>query len=131
MAYIAAFAPPGVRFAGVNSNLLRPEDDTLLGRAARAAVARHDGPLWGLELPEDQPGQADLALAAYGLQRATCVRVRSNLDADAIRACELIRVQRPPSRTASRSSPPNPTLMAIPASASSTKAANMRGISSR
>jgi hypothetical protein len=54
MAYVAAFSPPGVRFAGVNSNLLRPGDDTVLARAAVAAVAGHEGPLWGLESPRDQ-----------------------------------------------------------------------------
>jgi hypothetical protein len=120
MAYVAAFSPPRVRFAGVNSNLLRPGDDSVLARAAMAAVAGHKGPLWGLESPEDQPGQADRALAAYGLARGECARVR-----------RLLRLQRPPSRVASRSSPPSPTLMAIPASASSARAANMRGISSR
>jgi hypothetical protein len=131
MAYVAAFSPPGIRFAGVNSNVLRPGDGTVLGRAAAAAVAAHEGPLWGLESPEDQPGQADRALTAYGLTREGCVRLRSNLDADAIRACRLVRLQRPPSRVTSRSRPPSPALMAIPASASSTSAANMRGISSR
>jgi hypothetical protein len=100
MAYVAAFAPAGVRFAGVNSNLLRPGDGTALARAALAAVAAHEGPLWGLESPEDQPGQADLALAVYGLRRAVCMRVRSNLDADAIRACLLTRVPRPLFRSA-------------------------------
>jgi len=95
------------------------------------AVAAPDPNLTLFPLAEDQPGQADRALAAYGLARGDCVRVRSNLDADAIRACRLVRLQRPPSRVASRSSPPSPTLMAIPASASSVRAANMRGISSR
>ncbi len=132
MAYVAVFSPPGVRFADVNSNLLRPGGTTVIGRAATAAIDGHDGPLWGLESPEDQPGQADLALAAYGLARGNCARVQSNLDADAIRACVLIRVQRPPpARITSRSSTPSPTLIAMPASASSTSAANMRGISSR
>ncbi len=132
MAYVAAFSPPGVRFVGANSNLLRPGDDTVLGRAVVAEIAGQKGPIWGLESPDDQPGQADRTLAAYGLAREGCVRVRSNLDADAIRACRLTRLQRPsPARITSLSSPPSPRLMAIPASASSTSAANMRGISSR
>ena len=133
MAYVAAFVPPSIRFAGVNSNLLHPGDDTALARAAADSIARHAGPLWGLESPADQPGQADRALAAYHLARAPpCAPVRSNLDGDAILACKLIRLQAPPrARITSLSSPPNARLIAMPASASSTKAANMRGISSR
>lgn len=133
MAYVAAFVPASIRFAGVNSNLLRPGEDTALARMAAAAIARHVGPLWGLESPADQPGQADRALAFYGLARAPpCEPVRSNLDANAILACPLMRVQAPPrARITSFSSPPNARLIAIPASASSTNAANMRGISSR
>jgi hypothetical protein len=133
MAYVAAFSPPGVRFAGVNSNLLHPGGGTALARVAAEAVQRHDGPLWGLESPADQPGQADRALAAYGLVRgAHCERVRSNLDADAILACTLLRVQSSPRQAMiSRPSAPKPRLMAMPASARSTRAANMRGISSR
>lgn len=133
MAYVAAFTPAGPRFVGLNSNLVRPGENTALARAAAEAVARHDGPLWGLESPADQPGEADRALAAYGLVRgAPCAPVRSNLDADAIRACPLLRVQPSPSqRVTSRPSPPSARLIPIPASASSTSAANMRGISSR
>ncbi len=133
MAYVAAFTPPGPRFVGGNSNLVRPGEDTGLARAVSEAVSRHDGPLWGLESPADQPGEADRALAAYRLARgAPCAPVRSNLDADAILACPLVRAQPSPSeRVTSRPSPPSPRLIPMPASASSTNAANMRGISSR
>jgi len=111
MAYVAAFVPASIRFVGANSNLLHPGEDTALARAAAHAIARHAGPLWGLESPGDQPGEADRALGAYGLARAgPCARVHSNLDADAILACPLIRVQAPPParrrELASRPSPP-------------------------
>ncbi len=127
MAYVAAFSSPEVRFAGANSNLLRPGEATI--PAVRIAEAIAAAPiLWGLESPADQPGEADRALAAYHLTRAGCVRVASNLDADAILACRLQPSNRP--RMTSLPSPPSPALMAMPASASNTRAANMRGISS-
>ncbi len=130
MAYVAAFSPSSIRFIGADSNLVHPGEDTALARAIAEAIAHHAGPLWGLESPADQPGEADRTLATYGLARAApCARVRSNLDADAILACPLIHAPR--ARATTLSSTPSPRLIAIPASASSTRAANMRGISSR
>ncbi len=94
MAYVAAFEPASVRFVGADNNLVRPGAPDLMARAVVAAIAAQRGPLWGLEAPAESPGAADATLRAYGLARAPgCVRVRSNLDADAILACRLRRVR--------------------------------------
>lgn len=91
MAYVAAFSPPGVRFAGVNNNLIRPGGGTALDHAVVRAILQEPGPLWGIESPRDERGEADRALGFYGLERSRpCVALRSNLDANALRACRLM-----------------------------------------
>ncbi|MBW4092939.1 MAG: hypothetical protein HIU82_17830 [Proteobacteria bacterium] len=109
MAYVAAFAPVSVRFVGADNNLVRPGAPDLMARAVAAAIAAQAGPLWGLEAPAESPGAADVTLRAYGLARAPgCVRVRSNLDADAILACPLRRLGRTPAPRAVRTAPARP-----------------------
>ena len=77
----AAFAPPSVRFVGANSNLIQPGRPGLLAQQIETAIRSHAGPLWGLELPEGAPGQADETLRYYGLRRGPgCAPDRSNLD---------------------------------------------------
>lgn len=101
MAYVAAFSPAGVRFAGANNNLIHPGADTALNRAIIAAIAHQRGPLWGLESPADQPSQADRSLHAYRLTRIhPCLAIRSNLDANALRACPLRRLNPRPASAA-------------------------------
>ena len=94
MAYVAAFVPASVRFVGADNNLVQPGGTGRLARAVAAAIRDQRGPIWGLE--EDR-AIADTTLRAYGLARGPgCVRVRSNLDGDAIRACPLVRIPPPP-----------------------------------
>ena len=103
MAYVAAFAPRDVRFVGADNNLVRPGGGTALDRAVAAAIAAGRGPLWGMETDRRE---ATATLRAYGLARAPgCARVRSNLDADAILACPLIRTRAPPGRRTGPSPP--------------------------
>ena len=105
MAYVAAFTPRSVRFVGADNNLVVPGAPDLLSRAVAAAIRDQRGPIWGLE--EDR-ATADRALAAYHLRRAPgCVRIRSNLDDNAIRACPLMRIPAPPPKQTA-SSPPAP-----------------------
>jgi len=93
MAYLAAFAPRGVRFVGANNNLVHPGDGNLLARQVEAAIRTDPGPLWGLEMPRESPGIANATLRAYGLRRGVgCVPVRSNLDGDGVLACPLRRL---------------------------------------
>ena len=103
MAYAAAFAPGDVRFAGADNNLVRPGGGTALDHAVAAAITAQRGALWGMETVRRE---ATATLRAYGLARAPgCVRVRSNLDDDAILACPLIRTRAPPVRRTGPSPP--------------------------
>jgi hypothetical protein len=91
MAYLAAFAPPGVRFIGADNNLIRPGQSTRLAEGVAAAIQTGSGPLWGLEDAAESPGVADATLRAFGLTRgAGCQYVQSNLDGNAILACPLV-----------------------------------------
>jgi hypothetical protein len=107
MAYAAAFAPAGTRFVGANNNLVQPGDRNLLAQKVEAAIHTHSSPLWGLEMPRENPGIADATLRAYGLVRGVgCAPVRSNLDGDAILACPLVRLSPgTPEPPAQRSAP--------------------------
>ena len=109
MAYVAAFAPASVRFVGADNNLVHPGDPDRLARAVAAAIRHQTGPLWGLEDPGESPGVAARTLRAYRLTRAPgCVRVRSNLDDNAILACPLRRLSRTKAPPAARSAPSPP-----------------------
>ncbi len=103
MAYVVAFAPLNMRFVGANNNLVHPGDRNRLARQVEAAMRTHSGPLWGLEMPGENKGVADITLRAYGLRRGKgCAPVRSNLDQDGILACPLLRISagtpEPPAR---------------------------------
>ena len=103
MAYAAAFAPGDVRFVGADNNLVRPGGGTALDRAVAAAIAAPGRALWGMETDRRE---ATATLRAYGLARAPgCVRVRSNLDDNAILACPLTRTRAPPVRRTGPSPP--------------------------
>jgi hypothetical protein len=90
VAYLAMFEPLSVRFVGANNNLIRPDGATALDRRASEAIVGHEHEIWGLENPEDYPGEADRALASYALERSECVWLRSNLvDSGRVRMCRL------------------------------------------
>ncbi len=92
MSYLIPFAPPGIRFAGVDSNLVHPGQPIRLTGRIETTLRTWSGPLWSLELPTIAPGMADIALNAYHLIRGDgCRYVPSNLDASNILACPLIR----------------------------------------
>ncbi len=92
MAYVAAFAPPSVRFVGANNNLVSPGQDTVIAHQVQAAIRAASGPIWGLEDSTANPAIANGALAFYGLHAiGECVKVISNLDASTLRLCPLGR----------------------------------------
>jgi hypothetical protein len=113
MSYLAAYAPPGVRFIGADNNLIHPGQSTQLATEVAATIQAGSGPLWGLEDAAESPGIADAMLRAYGLTRgAGCQHVRSNLDGSAILACPLVsansrRTLSPP-RLQTDAHPPSP-----------------------
>ena len=93
MGYVAAFAPRDVRFVGAENNLLHPGAPGRLEAAVVHAIRAGGGPLWGLWSTRHRRGPVRAALAGYHLALAgACRRVRSNLDADALRICPLRRV---------------------------------------
>ena len=103
IAYVAAFEPASVRFVGTNNNLIDPQSPGRLEHLIRKTIRDQRGPIWGLE--EDK-ATADSTLAAYHLARGPgCVLVPSNLEANPIRACPLIRTPAPPRRQTAPSPP--------------------------
>ena len=92
MGYVAAFAPRDVRFLGANNNLLHPGAPGRLEAEVTRAIRTHAGPLWGLYSARHRRGPVRAALGAYRLAFAgRCRKVRSNLDANALRICPLRR----------------------------------------
>jgi hypothetical protein len=113
MSYLAAYAPPGVRFIGADNNLIHPGQSTQLATEVAATIQAGSGPLWGLEDAAESPGIADATLRAYGLTRgAGCQHVRSNLDGSAIQACPLVSANSgrslSPPRLQTDAHPPSP-----------------------
>jgi hypothetical protein len=89
-AYVAAFAPPSLRFVGANNGIIHPGHTTALDRAVEAAIRGHQGPIWGMEEHPQEPTDANQTLAYYGLRRTDdCLPIRSNLDAGHLRLCRL------------------------------------------
>ncbi len=92
MAYVAAFAPSGLRFIGADNILIHPGDHNRLAAEIANKIGTHPGALWGLEMPGIAPGVADAALHSYRLARGPgCQHIQSNLDANGILACPLRR----------------------------------------
>jgi hypothetical protein len=89
-AYLATVAPPSVRWVGANNNLIGPGRQGALEEMAESTIRNSKGPLWGIDYPP-VPGPADQTLAYYGLQRAGCQQVTSNLDRNGLRLCRLSR----------------------------------------
>lgn len=92
LSYIAAFAPPSVRFVGANNALVQPGADTRLSRLAERTIRDATGPLWGLEGAAFAGSLADSTLAYYKLSRLPgCITVDTNLGGDGERLCRLAR----------------------------------------
>jgi len=92
MAYLALFEDSNVRFLGSNNNFIHPGGTTGLDRQVSHIISAQKRDIWGLETPEDRPGEADWALSFYGLSRSGCTWVRTNMvDSSRIRMCQLER----------------------------------------
>jgi len=88
--YLVPFMPPSVRVLGLNTNLLRPTDETGLTRRLREAIATHAGPRWSIAARRTTDLQRDAVLNAYGLIVAgACVTVRTSLTADGHVFCPI------------------------------------------
>ena len=56
--------PISARAIGVNNNLVDPGASGSLWSIIEAAVRDHQGPLWGIEDPNNSPGAADASLGS-------------------------------------------------------------------
>ena len=92
-AYLVPWMPNSARVIGVNNNLVGPRSLGRLWSQIGAAVRDHQGPLWGIEDPNDSPGVADVSLSSLGLARkGECDPLISNLeDWQHVRICRLRR----------------------------------------
>jgi len=92
-AYLVPAMPNSARAIGVNNNLVHPGAPGRLWSIIEAAVRDHQGPLWGIEDPNDSPGAADAALGSLGLARdGECDPLISNMeDGQHVRICRLRR----------------------------------------
>lgn len=90
MAYLAPFFPRDARFVSPVNNLLALGQRNLLARRIEALAREHEGPLYLLEYRRE-PDLNDPTLQRYGLSRADCAAVRSDLDGDALHLCRLER----------------------------------------
>lgn len=96
MSYLAVYQTLTTRFVGANNNLVslhRPTRYAPLLNQVRSMIKHqittYPTELWGLDMPEAAPGQSDAALRFYGLGRAECLRIHTDLDGDHIRLCRL------------------------------------------
>ena len=90
MAYAVPFFPRDARFVSPRNNLLAPGQRNLLARRIEALATEHAGPLYLLEYRAD-PEINDPMLARFGLNRADCKPVGSDIDRNAMQLCQLER----------------------------------------
>ena len=95
LAFLAAYQPASVRFYGASNNLIQPASPTGLASRVRDGIAaqlRNDpDELWGIDRPDHRYGNADIAMAAYGLRRDACRIVTASIVYEPIRLCRLSR----------------------------------------
>lgn len=89
MGYLAAFADPRVRFIGTNDFYMSLDGTNPMQREVEHAIVNHNGPLFGLDSPEEQGDRSAKTLAHYQLFRGACRHVTTNLSLHSIRLCEL------------------------------------------
>ena len=80
LAYVALGLPRSVPLVAVYNNLLTPGSCTGLQVRGQQAIARHSGPIWLLNAPEDAARGQSLVAEFYGLhQSGECTPVSSSL----------------------------------------------------
>ena len=93
MAYIIPFFPADARFVSPHNNFLYFTQDNGLTRRIAEIVARHQGPIYSLDLQKEEG--VDAVLLRYRLRRDTarCEGIRSNLDWNLMRLCPVERMR--------------------------------------
>jgi hypothetical protein len=92
--FVVPWMPSSARAIGVNNNLVHPGSSGRLWSIIEAAVRNHEGPLWGIETPEDEPGRGDASLKSLGLGRdGQCMPLKTNMPVGQRgRICRLHRI---------------------------------------
>jgi hypothetical protein len=95
--FIVPWMPISTRAIGVNNNLVHPGAPGRLWSIIEAAVRDHQGPLWGVEDPRDNPGTADGSLTTLGLARdGDCTPLNTNMETgEGGEICKLRRTSTP------------------------------------
>jgi hypothetical protein len=96
MAYVIPFFPADARFVSPVNNFLGLDQTNLLERKIAETIRTHEGPLFSLDYRGGEAAQPDAMWARLGLrpEGATCARVLSNIDNDAMQLCRLNRIPR-------------------------------------
>jgi hypothetical protein len=92
-AFLVPSMPISARAIGVNNNLVHPGSSGRFWGIIEAAVRDHQGPLWGIEDPNNSPGVADASLGSLRLARdGQCDPLITNMeDGQRVRICRLRR----------------------------------------
>lgn len=94
--FLVPSMPISARAIGVNNNLVHPGSSGRLWTIIEAAVRDHQGPLWGIEDPNNSPGVADASLGSLSLARDECAPLISNMEAgEHGKICKLRRTPAP------------------------------------
>ncbi len=94
--FLVPSMPISARAIGVNNNLVHPGASGSLWSIIEAAVRDHQGPLWGIEDPNNSPGAADASLGSLRLARDECAPLISNMEAgEHGKICKLKRTPTP------------------------------------
>jgi hypothetical protein len=94
--FLVPSMPISARAIGVNNNLVHPGSSGRLWTIIEAAVRDHQGPLWGIEDPNNSPGLADASLGSLSLARDECAPLISNMEAgEHGKICKLRRTPAP------------------------------------
>jgi hypothetical protein len=88
MAHVLPFLPASAVNVGIATNLVNPELHNRLQDAIADRIARHEGPLYSLAQPPQNPA---LALDFYGLVKSSCAPLSTNMSSWPLELCRLVR----------------------------------------
>jgi hypothetical protein len=88
MAYVLPFLPASTVNVGVATNLANPTLHNRLQDAIADRIAHHEGPLYSLAQPPQNPA---LALDFYGLEKRSCSTITTNMSILPLELCRLVR----------------------------------------
>ena len=88
VAYVLPFLPASNVNIGIATNLANPKLHNRLQDAIAGRIAGHAGPIYSLAQPPEDPA---LALDFYGLEKASCSPLSTNMASRPLELCRLVR----------------------------------------